>query len=296
MNAEKPVVSTSRNTNWDFDVYDAYYNGTFTLGLQPDANNSDLAQCLSLNSYTISDAYFRIGPQTRNGLSRASYDSNPFYFAFGQTQNSIQCPQIHNNLYASLESSNDLLVYGRPWVVQAVKKGSDTFQLTGSVTSPRASYNNYYNYLVNTTDTEYQNTTDGCPVYFSKKTITSVNQLTMSATVDATGATVTWSFFDPDVGYNITGFFMGNWWMKGAKLDFSSSKIETIGQSKRVVTIPKTAIQKNLKWIILGSIVAAIIALLLCICCCCSHLFGRPRRWSSLVQQLFERGKMKSRN
>jgi hypothetical protein len=275
-------------------VYDAYYNGTFFLTLEPVATN--LSECYVLSSHTISDAYFRIGPQARNGLSRAEYDSNPFYFAFGQTYRSTQCPQVYNNLYASLESSNDLLVYGQPWEVSAVKNGNDNFELTGSVTSPRASYDNYYNFLVNTTESEFQNYTDTCPIYFSKRTITSDNNLTMTGIVDALEATLSWSFTDFDVGYTVTGSFSGVWWTKGAKLDFSSATITTTGQSKRVSINPKSFAQQNVKWIVLGCLLSAFIVLLVCIWCCCSTIFTRLCRCSSAFNRLRNSRKKKSSN
>jgi hypothetical protein len=116
----------------------------------------------------------------------------------------------------------------------------------------------------------------------------------MNATVDKLEATVTWAFYDPDIGYTINGYFAGTWWTKGAKLDFSAGDIQTIGQSKRVSTKPKTALQRNVKWIVLGSIAAALIVLFACICCCCSHVLAQPRRWAASAMRLFQTRKTNS--
>lgn len=169
------------NTNWNMDIFDVYYNGSFSLTLTPNTKNATYASCPTITSGTIPGYYLRVGAQSRDNITRKLYDSNPFYFAFGLTIKDQVCPQTPNKLFAALESSNDFMNNTRVWDLSAKKPGSDKFGLAGSLTSEHASWNNYYNYLVNETgaDISYANVNKSCPRWFNDKTLIAMNHAVM---------------------------------------------------------------------------------------------------------------------
>jgi hypothetical protein len=260
-----------------FDIYDAYYNGSFSITLEPDSNNQTIASCGTFKSHELDDGYLRIGAIARDNNTRSFFDPNPYFFQFGRTFPGDKCPDTPNKLFASFQSSNDNLQAPSAWNL-TVQKKDGKFQLGGSIGSPFASFNNYYNYLANKTDVGYP-TLNGtvlskCPTYFKKRTLTSANQVKMDATVDASTASMTWSFIDPTSGYKITGSFKGKAWEKGAKLDMASNSIVTTGQSKRIIPPkPKHFWMDNLKWFILAAVILILILLGTCIFCCCRSIF-----------------------
>lgn len=275
-----------------FDIYDAYYNGTFSITLAPDTNNQTISSCATFKSHELNDGYLRIGAITHDNSSRTSFDPNPFFFQFGRTFDKPQCPDTPNKLFASFQSSSDNLQAPGAWNLTAQKKDGK-FQLGGTIGSPLANFNNYYNYVVNKTDVGYPalngTVLSKCPTFFKKRTLTSANQVKMDATVDASTASMSWSFIDPASGYKITGSFKGNAWEKGAKLDMASNSVVTTGQAKRVVPAkPKNFWMDNLKWFILAAVILVVLLLGTCIFCCCRNIFSacfRKRKQKKMQHQ-----------
>ncbi|KAF2419611.1 hypothetical protein EJ08DRAFT_702791 [Tothia fuscella] len=276
-NSTRNTLSNSTaNTNWVFDIYDAYYNGTFSVKLEPDSNNQTISSCATFQSQKLNDGYLRIGSSTHGNASRSKYDTNPYYFSFGRTFKG-DCPATPNKLFQHFESSNDNLEQPDAWNLTVAKK-DNKFELAGSIGSGKASFNNYFNYLVNTTDAGFpaKNGTvkSNCPSYIKKRTMTSANQVSMKATIDATSATMSWSFIDPTTGYKVTGSFEGKIWKDGAHLDMSSNNIATTGQSKRIVPPkPKNFLADNLKYFILAAVIVFILLVVWIAFCCCRSIF-----------------------
>jgi hypothetical protein len=270
-NAERPEEAI-RKLSWEMDIYDAYCNGTVTMTLEPDPNNSTTANCAKFSSQPIEDAYLRIGPQSRNGTDRRSYDTNDFYLSIGRSFKPDECPATPNKLFFAVESSNSLTNHGTAWNLNATKSG-DGFDIKGSMNTPYAYYNNHYNYQVNSTDPGFVKDPEAgefaCPNWFYTQALTSKYFPTLTGSVDAAEAKVTWSFVDYYYGYKVSATFTGKPWDKGAKLDTSGDAIATIGEAKRFRKhIKESFIARNLKWIILAIAIAAALALGWCIFSC----------------------------
>ncbi|KAF2796890.1 hypothetical protein K505DRAFT_322998 [Melanomma pulvis-pyrius CBS 109.77] len=269
------------------EILDAYYNGSFSLTITPPSSNSTF-DCPELKSQVIPDAYFRVGPQSRNNITRKAYgDENSYYFQFGRTLVDEKCPYTANKAFVSFESSNDELEQAQGWTLNQ-KKNGDKFELDGTLTSNAAHYNNYWNYVVNTTGTDIDYPRK-CPTLFSLRALLASTGAKMNATVTATAADLTFAFQDTkQPGYTITGSFSGQHWDKGAHLVFSADTIQTEGETTHVKPrAPKnnSFFARNKKWIIIGACVggAIIVAVIIwkcfsclasCFSCCCN----RPRR------------------
>lgn len=251
------------NTNWQFDILDVYYNGSFSITLEPNETDSRYSSCPEITSQTIPDYYLRVGPQSRNNITREPYDSNPFYFAFGLTIRSVNCPATSNKLFAALESDNDNLNITQIWDLTVQKSANGSFDLAGSLNSEAANNNNYYNYLVNTTGTDSSYPVNSsCPIHFNEKGLTSLNKVTMTATIDAGSAFMTWDFVDSIYGHAIHGQFHGVVWDKGAQLDTSGNTIATTGQSQRIAVYKPKSFDfwaDDGKWVIIGGVVFVVL-------------------------------------
>ena len=103
------------------DVYDAYYNGTVTLTLEPDSSNATTKNCATFTSQPVTDAFLRIGPKSRDGVDRGAYDINDFYLALGRSLKQNECPATPNKLFFAVESSSSLTVDGLAWDLNATK-------------------------------------------------------------------------------------------------------------------------------------------------------------------------------
>ncbi|TLD20977.1 hypothetical protein E2P81_ATG08641 [Venturia nashicola] len=221
------------HTNWYYDIYDAYYNGTFSITLQaPEGTNSSV--CQNVVSPIIPDMYFRIGQMSRSGgkYSRKDYDKNQYYFRFGRgVQEDYACGLTPKKLFSSFESSNSQLDTNQAWTLD-VKKNEDGFDISGKVSTTVASYNNYFNYLT----ANSLNTADECPDHFQIYALTAQNNATMSGRVTEGVANLTWAFTDVVTKWSISGSFNGTAFKKGAKLVTSGSQPQTSGEAKRIVT------------------------------------------------------------
>lgn len=219
------------HTNWYYDIYDAYYNGTFGIKIQaPEGTNSSV--CQNVISPIIPNMYFRIGQMSRSGgkYSRSDYDKNQYYFRLGRSvQNDYACGLTPKKLFQSFESSNSQLDTNQVWTMDA-KKSGDEFDISGKVSTTVASYNNYFNYLT----ANSMNVPDECPDHFQIFALTAQNNATMTGKVTAGVANLTWSFTDVVTNWSVTGSFNGTVWDSGAKLVTSGSQPQTSGEAKRV--------------------------------------------------------------
>jgi hypothetical protein len=220
------------HTNWYYDIYDAYYNGTFGITIQaPEGTNSSV--CQNVVSPIIPNMYFRIGQMSRSGgkYSRSDYDKNQYYFRFGRSvQSDFACGLTPKKLFQSFESSNSELDTNQVWTMDA-KKSGDEFDISGKVSTTVASYNNYFNYLT----ANSINTADECPDHFQIFALTAQNNATMTGKVTAGVANITWAFTDVVTKWSITGSFNGTAWDSGAKLVTSGSQPQTSGEAKRII-------------------------------------------------------------
>ena len=274
------------------EVLDAYYNGTFSLTITPPASNSSF-NCPELKSQTIPDAFLRIGPQSRKNITRRSYgDENSFYFQFGRTIPDEKCPYTANKAFVNFESSNDNLEHGQAWTLHQ-KKNGDKFELDGSLTSPFASYGNYWNYVVNITGSDI-NYPRSCPQLFSLKTLTASTIAKMNATVTASSADMTFSFQDSKhPGYIITGSFSGQHWATGPHIVFDKDTIETEGETVHIQPRKPREVKGLLdqygKYIIIGVVVLAVLIVAFviwkcfgciagCFSCCCTCAARRKNK------------------
>jgi hypothetical protein len=242
------------------EVFDVYYNGTFTITLTPSASNNSVLGCPTLTSQTIPNAFLRLGPQTNHNVTRSSYgDNNTYYFHFGRSLPDEKCPYTANKAFVNFESSNDNLDHGQIWTLNQ-KKSGDTFALDGSLTSTAASYNNFFNYVVNTTgsDAPYKS---GCPPTFSIKTLLANSGTKMNATVSAAAASMAFEFTDPKTGYTIQGSFEGKHWEQGPKLLLTGEQISTEGEVPHVKPrAPKKGFWGTYgKWIVSSSVLLGLI-------------------------------------
>ncbi|KAH7122282.1 hypothetical protein B0J11DRAFT_334744 [Dendryphion nanum] len=290
--------------NWGMEIFDAYYNGSFSLTVTPPTSNSTF-NCPELKSQTIPNMYLRLGPQSNRDINRKNYgDENSYYFQFGRSIFERDCPQTPNKAFVNFESSNDNLQQAQVWTLKQTKNG-DKFDLEGSLTSNLASYNNYWNYVVNTTGTDapYPNPVYPqirCPRTFSLRTILANAGARMAATVTAKEAKMNFEFTDTEVGYKITGSFTGQHWEKGPKILFDKDTIQTTGEVPHVKprVTKKSATDGFLKWVIIGvSIGVGLLAVYLiwrffsclasCIkcCCCCKRKPKQPKAPKSDVEQ-----------
>jgi hypothetical protein len=249
----EPAISRNMET------LDAYYNGTFSLKITPPPSNETF-DCPELKSQTIPNMFFRVGPQSRNNITRKAYgDENSYYFQFGRTLPHGKCPYTANKAFVHFESSNDELQQAQAWTLDQ-KKNGNKFKLYGTLTSKVANYGNYWNYVVNTTGSNI-NYPRKCPTAFSLRTMLASTGAKMNATVTATGADMTFEFKDTEQpGYIITGSFSGQSWDKGAHLLFDEDTIQTEGETIHVKPhVPKTFFQKYGKWIIVGVVIPSVL-------------------------------------
>lgn len=215
------------------EVLDAYYNGTFTLTLTPPSSNITYSACPTLKSQTIPNAFLRLGPQSNRNVSRQSYgDKNSYYFHFGRTISGENCPYTANKAFINFESSNDELENPQAWTVSQ-KKNGDKFELGGELTSTLAQYNNFWNYVVNTTGTDSPYNAS-CPTLFSLRTLMAGTGAKMNATVSASEASMQFEFTDTQFGYVISGSFTGQHWAEGPKILFDKDAIQTEGDVPHV--------------------------------------------------------------
>lgn len=256
------------HTNWFYDIYDAYYNGSVSLKLDPPSGTA----CQGVETQSIPYSYFRIGQMSRSGAqySRKSYDSNQFYFRLGRSTDGsgYACQYTPRKMFTSLESSNNGYDHLQVWTVSA-KQNNGKYDISGSITSAYASENNYFNVLPFSSS----NTTSdpNCPSHFAAATLTKDNKVTMNGTVDGTTANINWYFTDPATGWAITGTFNGTIWDSGAKLDLTNNPANptTTGEAKRVECPDcksdegndESFFEEHEKSIIAGSVVGGVVFL-----------------------------------
>lgn len=260
-----------KKVDYQMEIYDAYYNGTFSMTLEPDQSNRSSSHCSTFTSQVLDDAYLRIGPPSRGevskyGVNRKEYDSNVFFMALGRTFTEEACPYTPNKVFFSMKSSDSKTTSGTAWQLNATKTGGQ-FDIMGSLTSRLATFGNYYYYIVNQSDTgvvspgSLSSGNFSCPMRFDVKTLTSVNAASISGSVDANQANFKWKFVDPVTGYRITGTFFGKAWKDGAKIDFTNSDtITTSGVSKgSKAGTGNKFIDGDGKWIILAAVLGVLL-------------------------------------
>jgi hypothetical protein len=275
------------------DIYDAYYNGTVTMTFEPDPKNVTTAACAKFESWTIEDAYLRIGPQSRNTINRGAYDTNDLYLSIGRSIVPKECPFTPNAFFFAVESSSSLTYYGTAWDLNAVKS-NDGFDITGSMNSRRAHYNNHYNYEVNSTDPGYAEYAGfgnfTCPNLFFTQALTSMYSPTLSGSVTASEGNITWGFVDYFYGYQVTAKFSGAAWKKGAQLDTTGEAVATTGQAKRYTApFEQSFMSRNLKWIIPVIVVVVMLALGYCVFKCVRRS-KRRKQAKAVKMQEYSRG------
>jgi len=254
-------------TNGKFNVYDAFYFGTLDVAIAPPTTGNQ-SRCSPIE-FSRSDAYLRIGPQTREGLTRKAYDPNPFYLNFGRANS---CPEP---LDVNIESSNDEFTNGQVWSLGlTISPGGSEMNFTGNLTSTKANYGNYFLY-----DWSYGNQT--CPDYFFLRSMRQYNRVSLRGTASRSIAEMTFSIASGPVpgtdfgvmppawpeGWVASGNFSGTWSATGAGIVLTNGTLTTEGDSKK---------KKSLTSIIVSVCVgvAALLAILWCCWCCCIQ----PRR------------------
>ena len=134
----------------------------------------------------------------------------------------------------NFESSNDNLDHPQVWTLSQ-KKNGDHFELDGTITSNQANYNNFWNYVVNTTGTDQGYKSATCPTTFAMKTLLANSHAKINATVSPSGATLDFEIVDSKVyAYTIKGRFEGKPWDKGPKILFDKDSIQTEGHVDHV--------------------------------------------------------------
>lgn len=66
------LTTTQPSMNYEMEVLDAYYNGSFSLTLTPPQANSTF-DCPQLKSQTIPNMFLRLGPQSNRNVDRKKY-------------------------------------------------------------------------------------------------------------------------------------------------------------------------------------------------------------------------------
>jgi hypothetical protein len=191
-------------------------------------SGTDASLCTNVNGPTVPNVYFRIGQISRPGgfYNRKDYDKNQYYFRFGRsTAANYQCGLTPKKMFTSFESSNSNLENNQVWALDATKSG-EQFNISGKITSSEASYNNYFNFLTANSN--------NCPEHFQIYALSAKNKVTMTGSVDASIARISWEFTDTQTNWKVSGNFTGSWWDKGAKLDTSGTQPQTTGEAKRV--------------------------------------------------------------
>ncbi|KAF2689335.1 hypothetical protein K458DRAFT_484090 [Lentithecium fluviatile CBS 122367] len=262
--------------SWQMEVTDTYYNGSFSMTLTPPSKN-DTFDCPTLQSQTIPNMFLRLGPQSKGNVSRAAYgDNNPYYMHFGRTIFEQDCPKTENKAFVNFESSCDNLEQAQIWNLTANREG-EKWTLEGELTSTVASYNNFYNYLVNTTGSDNSYPTS-CKLHFQIQSMLAKTAAKFNATVTPDKADLSFSFTDTETQWQVQGSFSGTHWEKGPKLLFSSDKIETEGQVEHVKPrAPKDRrlwIDKYLKYILIAVGVVVLIGIIWFLWKCAGALLG----------------------
>jgi hypothetical protein len=242
------------DSNWFFDIYDAYWNGSISMTLTPPSGSS----CSKLTSQTINNTYFRIGAMNRTGnatYSRSTYDTvNDFYFRLGRNQigSDYKCPSTPNKAFIGFESSNSNLENHVAWNLSGQQSWGHHI-ISGNLNSDKASYNNHFNYLLTTAEQKA-----GCPSHFQAFTLTKANNVTFSGTVAAAKADISWSFTDVITKWTVEGNFTGAAWTEGATLNVATSSPETFGEAKRVTS--NETFWKKFGKIVIGVVVAVVVS------------------------------------
>jgi hypothetical protein len=263
--------------NYEFDILDSYYNGTYSFTLTPPQGNSS---CPTIESKQLTNQYIRIGPNSRDGHSREGYDKNPFYFQFGNYKSAgeTRCAFAANKAFIGFQSSNDDLVITQPWNLDVPKLNSGSWELTGKMGQVEAGFGNYFHYAVNDTgaDKGYPKT---CNRQFTQHALTLLDEATMTGNVGVSDAKLDFSFTDSITGYAVKGSFEGKIWDKGPKLVMSGDNIMTTGKAKRIKA-PESFSSRSKKIIIISVTLAAICLFVMCgwYCCCKAACCSRVRK------------------
>jgi len=256
--------------NTKFNVYDAFYFGSLTVAVTPPTTGNQ-SSCSPI-TFSVHDAYLRIGPQTREGLTRKAFASNPFYLDFGRANS---CP---GSFDLNLESSNDEFTNGQVWSLgSTISADSSEMNFSGNLTSTKANYGNYFLY-------DRPPSTQTCPAYFYLRSMRQSNRVSLHGTASRSTAEMTFSIASGPTptssgpgsgvmpptwpeGWVANGTFSGSWSTTGAAIVLTNGILTTEGDSKK---------KKNVTGIIIAVClgVAGLLALLLCCWCCCI----RPRR------------------
>lgn len=268
--------------NWYFDIYDAYFNGSFSLVFDPPSNQS---QCPQVVSQVTPDAYLRIGQMSHDNRSRKAYDSNPYYFRLGRTFPNQSCSSMPNNMYFDFESSNDDLLQSQVWTAKAKKAPSgDAFELSAEITTTKANKHNYLNYDVFSKDFNGTNRSSSCPDGFYMRSMLMADGVSLTATVSPAGAQFSltmsgsrarWEYWP--VGWVARGSFKGVWWDKGARLITTGQELATEGAAERIEPDRRSLFDKTLKWVVIGVSLAIFFAVVYFVFRCC-RCCGRKRQ------------------
>lgn len=219
------------------------------MTLEPPASSSS---CSKIVSQTINNAYFRVGEleKSNSTYSRKKYDTNQFYFRLGRsTSKDFRCPTTPNKLFTSFESSNSNLESRVVWKLED-KKSDDHFNISGSITTEKASFNNHFNYLTSSKPAE--NGSAACPTHFQVFALTKANNATMTGSVSASEAKLLWTFTDLNTHWTVKGNFSGTWWNQGAKLITTAAQPATTGQAVRIIPPRQSVWSKHRGYIVLG--------------------------------------------
>jgi len=271
-------VLSNANTgiNSRFDKYDAYYYGSMAIAISPPTTGNQ-SNCGRITT-TITDAYLRIGPQTRGDMTRKAYDSNPFYLEFGRWGSCLGSVDV------SFTSSNDAFTNGKVWsLASTIAQNGTEMSFTGNLTSTQANLGNFFNVRALSTSLK-------CPDDFFLRSMIQYNRVSLEGTVSRSNAVLDFRIASGAVptrpgngsgllppiwpeGWVAGGSFRGSSWEKGGFLVLKDGTVMTDGSGG---TKPR-----SVKTIIIAVCVgvAALLALLLCcwFCCCRRRRRGQKK-------------------
>lgn len=233
----------------------------------------DQSRCGKIsNLLPITDAYLRIGAQTRGDLTRKAYDPNPFYLEFGRWGSCLGLIDV------SLTSSNDAFTHGQVWsLTSTISPDSTKMLFSGNLTSTQANLGNFFNV----------NHTYSCADHFFLRSMIQYNGVSLRGAVSPSEAALTFRIASGPVptspgngsglmppewaeGWVANGSFVGNSWGKGGFLVLKDGTVMTEGSDG--------AHPRSVKTIIIAVCVG--VAVLLALVGCCWFCCCRRRRQS----------------
>ncbi|ORY10928.1 hypothetical protein BCR34DRAFT_653721 [Clohesyomyces aquaticus] len=216
-------ASSGNSTSQQMAPYNAVFNGTLSVKMTASGKHScELSTTVANYSMQIG----AINPGGNKTLSRASYDTNPFYFQLTGPEASKAGKY---GAHITLESSRDMSENATAkdsmlWSLQATKRGG------GWDTTGNFILSSDFNYFA----------LDTCEGSISTN-IAPVNNWTVAGRIEEKSVNLTFGpapWEEGGVSYTRWWNFVGEWNDRSAKLIVGGEKVETEGKTGNLTEVP----------------------------------------------------------